>query len=99
MLRYESGYFADFLRFLWARPAALVVRFETEAEVRRLARETEARLRVRVRLAERRCDARVEPFTFAATVPSVEPIERATVVRKSSLFAAGLRSIIFMGSP
>jgi hypothetical protein len=35
-------------------------------------------------------------LTFRATVPRVEPIDRATVVRKSLSFAAGLRSVIFI---
>jgi hypothetical protein len=49
-----------------------------------------------LRFTPRLLDLRDDAFTFRATVPSVEPIDRATVVRKSAPFAAGLRSVIFI---
>jgi len=86
------GYFADRFRFLRFGVAAEPVPFEVPADV-------ELCLRVRLRptgLSRRLLDG---GFTFAATAPSVEPIERATLTRKSPSLAAGLRFLIFIFHP
>jgi hypothetical protein len=84
----KLSYFEDFLRDFGLRPATL-------REAALVRREAEAFLAAFLRPALGRRDARGERLTFAATAPSVDPIERATVTRKSFSFAAGLCSLIF----
>ena len=89
------GYFPDHFRFLRFRVAAGLLRFEAVADARRWFRDIELCLGARLRrtgLGRRLWD---EGFTFAATAPSVEPIERATFTRNSSSLAAGFRFFIF----
>jgi hypothetical protein len=94
--RYESGYFEDFFRFFRLRPAALLLPFKVTADVGRLLWEAEACLRASFRPVRRRCDSRGDLLTFAATAPSVDPIERATLTRKSLSFTGCLCPLFFI---
>jgi hypothetical protein len=89
-------YFADFFLLRDLIAAGLPRRFEPLAMPCRRLLETDPGLRGLLRFACRLFDLREDCFTFRATVPRVEPIDRATAVRKSSSFAAGLRSVIFI---
>ena len=61
------------------------------ADARRLFEVTERRFAAGLRRAGRRWAAWAVPLTFAATAPSVDPIDSATLTRKSLSFAADLR--------
>jgi hypothetical protein len=91
----ELGYFEDFFRFFRLKPAAWGFRFEVPGR-RRWPLEARFCLTARLRPAGRRRDLLGDGLTFAAIAPSVEPIERAAVTRKSLFFAAGLRLLIFI---
>jgi hypothetical protein len=79
----DVRYFADFFRFLCLKPAAWPFRFEALVRVRWRLLDAGFLLLPALPPAGRRRDLRGDGFTFAATAPSVEPIERATVTRKS----------------
>jgi hypothetical protein len=99
LLQSGLSYLLDFFRFFRVPRAVAFFCFDIDAEARRPARATGLFFRARFGIERRRRVGRVASSTFAATVPSVEPIERATVVRKSSVFAADLCSVVFMFSP
>lgn len=86
LLRYELDYFEALLRFFCFRAAAFALLLEIFAAVRRLFVDAEVLCETRLRAAERVRDLRGDGLTRAATAPRVEPIERATLERKSSFF-------------
>jgi hypothetical protein len=92
----DTDYLAAFFLFRRLIAAGLPRRFETLAMPCRWFLEAVPSLRGVLRFARRLLDSRDDGLTFRATVPRVEPIDRATVVRRSSPFAAGLRSVIFI---
>jgi hypothetical protein len=94
--RSDTDYFADFFLFGRLIAGELPTRFEPLAMPRPWFLEAVPGLRGLLRIARRLFDLREDGRTFRATVPRVEPIDRATVVRKSSPFAAALRSVIFI---
>jgi hypothetical protein len=89
-------YFAAFALCRRLDAAALPRRFEALAMPCRRFLKAVPSFRVFLRFARRLFDLRGDGLTFRATVPRVEPIDRAAVVRKSSSFAAGLRAVIFI---
>ena len=94
--RSETDYFADFLLFRRLIAAGLPRPFEPLAMPCGWFLEAVPSLPGLLRFARRLLDLRDDGRTFRAMVPRVEPIDRATVVRRSSPFAAGLRSAIFI---
>ena len=91
----DTDYLAAFFLFPRLIAAGLPTRFEPLAMPCRWFLEAVASLRGLLRFARRLFGLGDDGLTFRATVPRVGPIDRATVVSKSSPFAAGLRSIIF----
>ena len=79
----DVRYFANFFRVLCLDPAAWPLRFAALGRVRWRRLDAGFRLRGRLSPAGRRRDLRGDGLTFAAIAPSVEPIERAAVTRKS----------------
>jgi len=92
----DRDYSADFFRLRGLIAAGLPRRFERLAMPCRRFVEAVPSLRGSLCFARRLFDLRADGLTFRATVPSVEPIDRATVVRKSSPFGAGLSRVIFI---
>jgi hypothetical protein len=68
------------------------------AEARRLFEVIERRFAAGLRRAGRRRAAPAVPLTLAATAPSVEPMDSATLTRKSLSFAADLRPFFIVFS-
>jgi hypothetical protein len=85
-----TAYREDFFRLVALRP--------TDFVPTRLPRDAEVCLRAFLlrRAAGLRRDRRGGVLTFATTAPSVDPMDRAMLSSKPSLFAADLLSLLFI---